>query len=386
MSAIRLHIPAIPFTITHNDYSHCAFTGKVLRFAPMMRSRGFEVYHYGAEGSESGATKDIQLMTKAEWTDLRIKSYQMLHPAVSYEESKRILDDPTTFYAELAHWETPIWKVFNARLVLELRKHYRSKGTDIFCMPLFRYEAIDKVDMFVVESGIGYGNSESAFRIFESYAWMHLHLTKGQGKNYWFVVPNYFNIAQWPLSLTPATTDVGFFGRMTEGKGIYEIPAVAKRFPHIRFIICGQGDPSPYLGEPNIFYKPPIHGEGRAEYLGSLTALLAPSMFPEPFCGVAVEAQLCGTPVMTKDYGAQTETVENFKTGLRCHTVADYCYGIQMALDGKFDRAYIRERAVHLYDMYQVGKQYEYAFKTLMDITNGNNGWYSPTSHIASLL
>ena len=50
-----LHITAIPHTITSQLYSHFAFTGKVLRFAPMMRSCGYQIYHYGVEGSEPGA-------------------------------------------------------------------------------------------------------------------------------------------------------------------------------------------------------------------------------------------------------------------------------------------------------------------------------------------
>ena len=70
--AFRLHLPAIPHTLTHDDYSHCAFTGKVLRFSSMMRSRGFEVIHYGTEGSKSGATRDVQMFTKKEWNDLRV--------------------------------------------------------------------------------------------------------------------------------------------------------------------------------------------------------------------------------------------------------------------------------------------------------------------------
>jgi hypothetical protein len=53
-SQMRLHLPAIPHTITSPEFSHCAFTGKVLRFAPMMRSRGYEVIHYGVEGSGWG--------------------------------------------------------------------------------------------------------------------------------------------------------------------------------------------------------------------------------------------------------------------------------------------------------------------------------------------
>lgn len=103
----------------------------------------------------------------------------------------------------------------------------------------------------------------------------------------------------------------------------------------------------------------------------------------EPFCGVNVEAQICGTPVLSHEYGALVDTVEPFKTGLLCHTLGDFCYGVQMALDGKFDRDYIRARATRLYDMYNVALTYEYIFKSILDIYNGKNGWYSPDCYIS---
>ena len=124
---IRLHMPGVPHTITRLEYSHCAFTGKVLRFAPMMRSRGFEVYHYGVEGSESGANEQIQLMTKTEWTDLREQSYKFLKPDLSMEEIRKKLDDPTEFVGDLANFDTPLHIEFNKRLRTEVMKHYRSK-------------------------------------------------------------------------------------------------------------------------------------------------------------------------------------------------------------------------------------------------------------------
>ena len=62
--AIRLHILALPHTITNDEFSHCAYTGKVLRFPEMMVSRGFEVYHYGVEGSTTKATKNVELLTQ----------------------------------------------------------------------------------------------------------------------------------------------------------------------------------------------------------------------------------------------------------------------------------------------------------------------------------
>ena len=387
MSGIRLHILGLPHTITRNEFSHCAFTGKVLRFAPMMRSRGFEVFHYGVEGSQSGATQDIQLMTDAEWRKLRVLSYTKLNPDVSKEDAEKKLADPTQFIGDLANWSTPLYQEFNMRLRLSLLEHYRSSKTDIVCLPFGKahdYAIEGRGDVIAVESGIGYPNSERGYRIFESYAWLHHELAREKkwGQNYWFVCPNYFDSLEWPLSLTPHMETVGFLGRIYDGKGCNIVVEVAKRLPHVRFILCGQGDPSKYLTQPNIHYKPPIHGTERAVYLGSLQALIAPTGFIEPFCGVVVEAQLCGTPAITTDYGAQTETVEPFKTGMLCHTLQDYCRGVQWVLDGNVDRRYVRERAVRLYDILNVARKYEYAFKSILDVHNGNNGWYSPESYV----
>uniref|UniRef100_A0A6C0K6V0 Glycosyl transferase family 1 domain-containing protein n=1 Tax=viral metagenome TaxID=1070528 RepID=A0A6C0K6V0_9ZZZZ len=386
---IRLHILALPHTVTNDDFSHCAYTGKVLRFPEMMMSRGFEVYHYGVEGSTTGATRDIQLMTRDEWDFFRVQSYKFLHPEVSHDNAVNHLADHKSFIGDLGNWSTPLYIEFNDRLRPILQANYRSTKTDIVCLPfgISHDRALKDLNMVVCESGIGYNDSTRNYRIFESYAWLHHELAKSGkwGQNYWFVVPNYFDARHWPLSLTPKLNTVGFFGRIYDGKGCHIVMEVASRMPHVQFILCGQGNPEPFMKHPNIVYKPPISGKERGEYLGSLTALLAPTMFIEPFCGVAVEAQMCGTPVLTQDYGAQTETVENLKTGVRCHTLQDYVLGVQLAIDGKFDRQYIHERAVKLYDMFEVGKKYEYTFKCIMDVHNGTNGWYSKTSHLNAL-
>ena len=385
---IRLHMLAIPHTITRSEYSHCAFTGKVQRFSPMMMAQGFEVYHYGVATSESGATKQIDLLTVEQWKELRVKSYMKLHPEKSEADTRAHLANPTAFVGDLGNWSTPLYEEFNRRLREELPKHYRSTRTDIVCIPFGRTHdaALNGLDLVVVESGIGYPDSYRNYRIFESYAWMHHELCREKkwGQNYWFVAPNYFNEMEWPLSLSPKIDTVGFLGRIYSGKGCTEILEVAKRMPTVRFVLCGQGDPAPFMKSLNVFYKPPIHGTERAEYLGSLVALMAPTQFIEPFCGVAVEAQLCGTPVITKDFGAQTETVEQGVTGVRCHTLEDYCEGIRLAQAGRFDRAAIRERAVRLYGYAGVGAKYNYAFRCIMDVHNGTNGWYSPTSHIGA--
>jgi glycosyltransferase involved in cell wall biosynthesis len=387
---IRLHILGLPHTITNDDYSHCAFTGKVLRFAPMMMSRGFEVYHYGVETSTTNATKHIDIFTKKEWEELRIQSYHFLHPELSIEDVKEKLADSKSFIGDLGNCTTPLYRDFNIRLHSALKENYRSCATDLVCLPFGRAHdpGLNGLNVICVESGIGYPDSYQNFRIFESYCKLHMAIMKEQKQcqHYWFVIPNYYNILEWPLNLNPDKKTIGYFGRITHIKGLNIIIEIAIRFRHIDFILCGQGDPMPFINsQPNIFYKAPIHGKDRGKYLNNLTALLAPSMYAEPFCGVNVEAQLCGTPVISNDFGAFVETIEPFKTGMLCHTLADYCDAVQMCLDGKFDRQYIHDRAVKKYDMYKVGKQYEYAFKNIIDVNNGKNGWYAKDSYIELL-
>jgi len=390
MSVIRLHIPAIPYTITRDEYSHDAFTGKVKRFSPMMRSRGFEVYHYGVETSDSGATKNFDLLTKDEWTALRIESLMFVEPTLTREQAIEKNKDPTMIISTLSNWSSPLSKEFNKRLRATIKDHYRSSSTDIICVPLGRTfdDGVEGLGYTIVELGIGYQGSCKNYRIFESHTWLS-HTLGSENKspnNYWFVVPHAFDPSEYALSIKPNPMKVGFLGRITDFKGCNIIVEIARRFPTLEFILCGQGDPKSYLQLPNIKYKEPIHGLERSDFFGDCIAVLYPTKYHEPFgCG-PVEAQLCGTPVISSDFGGMVETVEQFKTGLRCHTLADYCHGVQMALDGKFNRRYIRKRAVNLYSMYKLAYNYEYIFKSIIDIhTAGKNGWYSPDTHITDL-
>ena len=296
---IRLHLLGIPHTLLTDEFSNCAYTGKVQRFSPMMISRGFEVYYYGIEGGlDSGATKNIQLLTKQEWQNLRVVSCQFLHPELSLEQVNERLTDNKLFTSDLANWGTPLYNMYNKRLERELPKYYRDKSTDIVCIPYTPdcyEECLNKLDVVQVETGIGYYKSKLSFRIFESYALKHKQCGNENidfCSNYWFVIPNYYDILQWNFVPKVEKKKIGFLGRIGYGKGCDIFRDVAKMFPNIEFIICGQGDVTPYLQHPNIIYKPPIYGKERSDYLGNLSAVLCASVYIEPFCGVNVEAQL----------------------------------------------------------------------------------------------
>jgi glycosyltransferase involved in cell wall biosynthesis len=156
------------------------------------------------------------------------------------------------------------------------------------------------------------------------------------------------------------------------------VDEVARRMPEQRFIICGQGDPTPWLLCPNVEYKPPIHGRERAVLLGNATAVMCPSEYIEPFCGVNVEAQLCGTPVVSTDFGAFVETIEQGITGWRCHMLQDYVEALKLA--PTLDRRYISDRARARYSLEVVGKRYDSIFKQIYD--QKDKGWYSETSYL----
>ena len=116
-------------------------------------------------------------------------------------------------------------------------------------------------------------------------------------------------------------------------------------------------------------YRGVVGPEERSELMGNARAVLVPSLYLEPFGGVNVEAQLCGTPVITTDWGAFPETVEDGKTGFRCRTMAEFTKAVEDV--GKLKRTYIRKRAIDKYSAPVVAKQYDRYFKNLMGLYGG---------------
>ena len=359
---MRLHVLGLPHTVVSQAYSHCAFTGKVLRFARMMQPYGYEVVEYSNGETESGASVHVQILTADELA------------AMSARKSER--ED----YGADIH-NGALGDLFWTRLCAALAE--LARPGDIVCHvfgPDGRAMAAAPECMHV-ESGIGYTCVDGAapYRIYESSAWMHWHYGrrhKDFGANYEFVVPNYYDAGEWDANeRVEPDAPVLYFGRITSSKGLDTVFEAAKRMPETRFVVCGQGDATPWLA-PNVEYRPPVHGRARSALLGSAAVLLAPTSFIEPFCGAAVEAQMCGTPVVSTAFGAFHETVEETKTGFLCHTLADVVAAIARART--LDRAYVARRARAKYSLEVVGAKYDAAFKDIAALRAA--GWYSETS------
>ena len=366
-----LHLIAPFHGLMSLDWSHCAFSMKAYKFSKMMQAQGYSVIEYANSPSESECRSKVPMLTRDELEAMTGKQHK------------------TAFHGNTAILGTPWWTEFDRRLREALREHLCDQ--DIICHPFGQSHAGLKQEFPAhqhVETGIGYPDEPfGAFRIFESYAWMHFHqgnerhyengllkfnnnkpVIGRNGSDYEWVVPNYFDLDDWPVSHEPGEY-VLFFGRIDPVKGMDIIKALAEKGIKIR--VAGQGDISKWK-HPNLEYLGPVTGKDRGPLLAGAKCLLMPSRFTEPFAGAGVEAMMCGTPLIGSSFGAFTETIIHGRTGYRCHTLADWIAAIELA--PALDRHIVAEVARSRYSLETVGRQYDRAFTQINDLYG--DGWY----------
>lgn len=350
-----LHLVGIFHTVHNSDYSHCAFTGKALRFAKMMKPFGYTVLEYSNEGSQSEADEHIVILDKLE--------FDLLFGGRGDKD----------FHGDDATIGSAGHSKFESRLVSEMRK--RVKPRDIICHPFGHAHSVllkEFPECIHVETGIGYPTlMEGSKRIFESYAWMHYHQGKEDrnGTNYEWVVPNYFDLDEWEYCDEPEDY-FAFMGRICSIKGLDTILEIA-RHRDIKIKIAGQGDPTPW-SHPNIEYVGPLKGKERSDFIRKARASFMPTVFTEPFGGSGVEGMLCGTPLIAVDYGAFTETVIHGTTGYRCHTLQDWLDAVDNI--DLIDRWTTSQVARNRYSLEACGERYDKVFQDLSNLYK--KGWY----------
>lgn len=351
-----LHLLGIFHTQSSNKFSHCAFTGKALRFPKMMQMAGYKVIEYSNAGSQSTADEHVEMLSLEEYEEL-------------FGARKK-----TDFYGDAAYVGSPAHSLFEQRLIPAMKE--RVKPRDIICHP-FGHSHSALLGEFPgnqhVETGIGYPTlMDNSFRIFESYAWMHYHQGKEgrNGVNYEWVIPNYFDIEEWEPSYKQGDY-IAFLGRICPVKGMDTVLEIARRVPY-PIKIAGQGDPTPW-NHPNIEYIGPISGKERSDFLRNARCAVMPTVFTEPFGGSGVEAMLCGTPLIAVDFGAFTETVVEGVTGFRCRTLADWLDAVDKV--GDLDRKQVADIARSRYSLQACATKYDKVFSCLYDLYD--KGWYS---------
>src|SRR5690606_22563570 len=107
----------------------------------------------------------------------------------------------------------------------------------------------------------------------------------------------YFEPVDFPFK--PDKGDYALFiGRLIQSKGV-EIAVQVTRELGMPLILAGQGDPEALgIHDPHVVFVGSAGPEQRAVLMSEARLAFAPTCYVEPFGGVAVEAQFCGTPVL----------------------------------------------------------------------------------------
>ena len=351
---MRFHVVSLPHTQVTKAFANCAYTEKVRRFCMMMTSLGHEVILYAGEQVEAPVTELVTCI----YEDQREAACMGLH----YTQA--------SFDTNAAHWQ-----IFNANVIRQMAT--RLDPHDFICLiggSAHKPIADAFPNHISVEFGVGYGGVFSKFRVFESYAWMHSiyagwkNPTTADGQFFDTVIPGYLEPEMFPLGDGQGDYYL-FIGRLIERKGYNIAQEVCQRLGK-RLILAGPGEGSGY-GE----FIGSVGPERRAELMGNAIATFAPTLYIEPFGNVVIEAQACGTPTITTDWGAFTETNINGVTGYRCRTLQEFIDAAENVKN--LDRKAIRERAVSLYSVDVIAKQYEDYFLNLS--TLWDQGWYQYT-------
>lgn len=370
MPKLRFHLLGAAHLETNRLNSACPFTQKIVRLADMLKANGHAVYFYGVEGSEVNCDGFYPVSTQ-----------EILRQTYGQREST------TRFYSwtsnDLAH------RVFNENAIRAISQNKRERDILLTPMGLDQKPISDAVNLITVEPGIGYeGVSPTAFHVFESYAWMHYYYGKSGIENggwYDAVIPNYYDPADFPYQ-PKKQNYLLYLGRITGRKGV-QIASEAAKATGNELYVVGQGaldNPQEGLAlgsETHIHYHAAVGPEERAELLGSAKAVLMPTCYIEPFGSVCMEAQFCGTPVITTDWGAFPETVLHGVTGYRCRCFEEFCWAIKNI--GQIKPENCRRWAEENYGMAHAAKMYEEYFQRLYRLFD--EGWYQQNEERAQL-
>lgn len=393
---MRLHLVALPHTRVHRAHNGCAYTAKNLKACKMFAAAGHEVILYAPEGSDApGAAETVECLSDAE-------RRAIFGP-----------DDPTRLPAWPDDAQTALFSARAAEAILERAQPHDlvllTQGLthkpihDALLAPGPKPGATgaaksrDRLPpkVLCIEPGVGYEGVFTGRCAFESHAWRHFVLAKygHEVNSHWYstVIPNYFDPADFPKLNPGGGKYLLFLGRVNSDKGPQAAGQIAAHLG-MPLIVAGAGvrHTAPGVVEGNgvtitgdVEYYGPVTIAERAELLAGAACLLAPTMYVEPFGGVAVEAMMAGTPAVTTNLGAFTETVTPGVSGYRFNTFAEGVAAVEAAM--KLNSADVQRYALERYSLDAVGPQFDAWFNRLTTLFHPAE-WYTPPDEAAPSL
>lgn len=356
---MRLHVLGLPHTQIRKDlpWAFCAYTQKVYNICKMFFDKGHEVYLYAHGNSTAPCTELIDFYPEGMFED-------------TFGEIKE--DTRTSFGEDVATY-------------IYARDHFadevNSRYTDdsIVLAPfgdIFGGETFANCKAPVVESSVGYPDGHFAhYKVWESHFIRNysLGIRRDNSPNWSeVVIPGYINEEDYEFSEEKDNYFL-YVGRLEEdyfvAKGVDLILELQKRLG-FNLKLAGPGKPKSNPS-PGVEYLGPVYGEEKAKLMSKAKAVITPSLFPEPFCNVSVEALMSGTPVITTNHGAFEEHVTS-EVGFRCVFWYDFLKAIRNI--DTIDPFKCREYALNKFSLGQSYKQYMEFFSKVLPASK--KGWY----------
>jgi glycosyltransferase involved in cell wall biosynthesis len=363
---MRLHLVGLPWTELTDEFVTCAYTAKIVKAGQMLLDQGHEVFLYSGGRNDAACTEHIELFT----TEERLAWFGEHDPNSTWGH---VTWDPSS----------EPWRICNERAQYEIL--VRAQPHDLLLLTAGTAQeplSASLPDLLACEPFVGYKGLWSERCAFESHAWRHhVYGLKGieTGRHYDTVIPNFFDPDDFDVD--DAGDELLFVGRLIERKGPHVAAEIAKATGR-KLLVAGPGARSwgkDWIEGDGIRIEGPVEYLGvldktaRAEVMARAHALIAPTLYIEPFGGVAVEAMLSGTPVVATDFGAFTETVVEGVSGWRFSTLAEGVTAVDLCAD--LDAYDIRDYALNRYSLDAVGPLFTHWFENLH--TLWSEGWYT---------
>lgn len=355
---MRVHVPAFPHTETTREYDWCAYTAKVRKFGQILSSYGHEVIIYSGEENSAVCTEHVTVVTDSDRTRWFGEPKWPISKVFNYWDADHIS-----------------WQEMNQSVTTAILE--RSQPGDFLgiiagdCQQSL-VKTFKPLGLIPIEWGVGYhGILNDTFCAFESYS--HMHQVYGRrwfetGRFFDRVIPNSFDPDE--LSFSEEKDDYFLYlGRQVPNKGMQIVNEISKRYP---VVIAGQIDAS-FPPIQDVDYRGVVLGAEKAKLISRARAVLVPTIYIEPFGGIAIEAMMSGTPVITTDWGAFTETVTNHLNGYRCRMLSEFLEACEMVR--YLTPSDIRDFAINNYSLSAVAPEYD-AWLTDLS-TLDNKGWYT---------